>query len=780
MLAPVELAGTFLRERFRKESFVIGIVRPENGEQAELAVKGDDPTGRLRPQQDFLFHGQFEENQKWGKQFKFDSFVAAKPSSREAVIRYLQNGVGIGPKKAGRLWEIFAASAVEKIRESLDEVIAAMPGISIERLRQARDWFKHNESMEKTSIELQGLLQGRGFPRAAVAKALSLWRAEAAERIKRNPFCMMQFRGCGFLRTDAMYLDLGLPADDIKRQILCIWHALASDSDGHTWHPVQKGVTALLQKVSGAEIQPAKALKIGRRSWGRFNDPPILATRRDSVDGLWIAVGKSARHEYWLAELVREAMREKPSWPAIPQEILSDLSPHQAGEVQKALAGQIGILCGGPGTGKTYTLARICRAVEKTHGLGSVAVCCPTGKAAVRCSELLAGYNIVGLMPRTIHSLLRVQQVSEGEGWSFVHGAGNPLPHRFLIVDESSMVGTDLFLSLLSARAVGTGVLLIGDTNQLPPVSHGAPLRDLLAAGLPRGELLEIHRNAGTIPRACAQIRESKPFETDDRFDLDSTPPRNLRLVECDQAETVEKLLRLLRAVREAGRFDPVADVQVVVAVNAKSPLSRKELNGVLQEELNPQGKKLGETKFRFGDKVINLKNGFFRPCERPTVEADGEVDPAAGDVFVANGDIGYATGIDESGKKLTVQFANPRRVVSMLAGKPIAADESESSGTETDAPAGSLDLAYAVTCHKMQGSEAPLVIGVLDEYPGASGPFGICDRSWLYTAVSRGQKACVLLGRRETAEKMCRRQYVGRRKTFLRELVSDVTSACG
>src|SRR5262245_18938904 len=190
---------------------------------------------------------------------------------------------------------------------------------------------------------------------------------------------------------------------------------------------------------------------------------------------------------------------------------LTDLSPHQREQLSRATAGPVGAFIGSPGTGKTFCIASLIRALADRHGLESIAVAAPTGKSATRCTAAIQRHGI-DLTASTIHRLLGVRNGSS-DVFRFEHGENNPLPYRFVLIDESSMLDTDLAASLFSTCAPGTHVLFVGDPYQLPPVGHGVPLRDLLHAGLPQGELTEIQRNAGMIVRACAAIKADRRFE---------------------------------------------------------------------------------------------------------------------------------------------------------------------------------------------------------------------------------------------------------------------------
>jgi exodeoxyribonuclease V alpha subunit len=210
-------------------------------------------------------------------------------------------------------------------------------------------------------------------------------------------------------------------------------------------------------------------------------------------------------------------------WSSLSQ----SLTPHQRETVSPLLSSRIAILGGSPGTGKTFTAAQIIKSTAAEHGETSIKIAAPTGKAAVRINESMQKHGVY-IRARTIHSMLGVQEADGGGGWSFVHNRSNPLECQFLVVDESSMIDCDLMASLLAARPRGCSILFVGDVGQLPPVGHGAPLRDMIAAGIPYGELTEIQRNAGAIVNACAAIRRGESFEQFVCSDAEKTRERNL------------------------------------------------------------------------------------------------------------------------------------------------------------------------------------------------------------------------------------------------------------
>lgn len=440
-------------------------------------------------------------------------------------------------------------------------------------------------------------------------------------------------------------------------------------------------------------------------------------------------------------------------WP--DPDCIEGLSDHQREKLHLSLSARLAILGGSPGTGKTYAVAKLIKHMldegivpDYEIGIGA-----PTGKAAVRLTENLQK-NGLSVSARTWHSLLGIELNTETGGWRFAHDEDSPLPYRVLIGDESSMLDLSLMLAIFRARSPGTHILLVGDVNQLPPVGAGAPLRDMIAAGIPYGELTEIKRNSGGIVEACAAIRDEKPWRL-----FTQKKDSNLRLHEVGSSDQqISKAIELIGETKSRG-LDPVWDCQVVVAVNERSQLSRAVMNSLLQEELNP-GEKQKNTLFRLGDKVVCLKNGFYRSMTSVSTEAQKN---EKGEVYVANGELGEVVEIEQS--FFVVKLDLPARRVSVPLFKK---EDSDESGGESGA-ATNWDLGYALSVHKSQGSEWDTVIVMLDNYPGAR---QICDRSWIYTAISRARNKCHLVGQYDLAERFCRVQKIGQRKTFLREQI--------
>ena len=730
-----------------------------------VIVKADCPEGELVGGLSYRFYGHWVEHDRHGRQFVAKTFIRVQPHGKAGVIRYLTTtcaGHGVGHATAQKLWDKFQGDAVRILRES-PEVAAAAVGMqhfTDAKAAAASEVLKEESAIESTHIDLIDLLGGKGFPRDTAKKAVAEWGNRAAILIRKNPYLLMRFRGCGFLRTDQLYLDQGGRPAALKRQALAAWYAVARDTEGHTWHRPEVVEGGIRGRVAGADVKPVAAMLLAKRA-------KMLSVMRNG-DGIpWLAESRKADNERTIAEHVRAMLEAPVQWPEVDG---LDISEYQGIELAKSLRASIGLFGGSPGTGKTYAAARQIGRIIDLCGPESIAVCAPTGKAAVRISEALESYG-VNKSATTIHRLLGVASRTAGEGWGFAHDETNPLHHKYVVIDEGSMIDTDLFANLLRALPTGAHLLIVGDVNQLPPVGHGAPLRDMIAAGVPFGDLREIRRNAGTIVQACADIRDGKRWQTVTEIDPDAGD--NLKLIPAvNGAAAAEKIVATIRTIKDAKLYDPIWGVQVIVAVNKKSELSRRDLNKRLQAELNPAGERAGSNPFRVGDKIVCLKNSLV-----PTVEdcpPDCNRDAEDSKVFVANGEQARVASVAE--KLTVVSLDSPKRLVKIPRGTENGDGDKENENgqdqddtTPTTNTGCQWDLAYAISCHKAQGSEWPCVIVALDEYPGAR---RVCSREWLYTAISRAKHVCLMVGKRSIADGMCMTRAITKRKTFLKELV--------
>lgn len=736
-----------------------------------LTAVGNADPDRFDTATVYRFLGRWEDDQRRGPRFRFGTYCVHGHHGRAGVVKYLCETVeGIGPTTAGKLWQEYGGSAVEKLRTCPAEVAETI-GIDPDHAWAFAVELERAAATERTRIDLFDLFDRRGFQGKLIDACIDKWGARAPGLVRRNPFALLGLPSAGFKRCDKLWTDLGLPPAALKRQAVYAWNELRTDPTGHTWVAAEELAGRLRAAIPGCD--PRRAFKLGVRA-------RRLKVRRDAAGKPWLAVYDQATAEERVAAAVARLSAAPCEWPtrAVPVSAADGdglPSAHQVERLLRATASPVGLLLGGPGTGKSHLCGYLLREVVARYGHSAVAVCAPTGKAAVRMTQAIRAAGL-DVRATTIHRTLAIgRNGHDGSGWGFLHNAANPLAVKFLIVDELSMTDCDLMADLLDACGTGTHFLGIGDPGQLPPVGHGAPLRDLIAGGVPSGELSEVRRNAGQIVHACVRIRNGESFDVADRVDLDAVPPRNLRHVEAkDEAAAADRVCDLLGRMT---RFDPAWQCQVVVAKNRL----RAALNARLRPQLNPDGRSAKDNPFRVGDKVICTKNSQLARVEpfgggrvnmADETAEDARVYEAVRDdlgraeeVYVANGEIGRVVAVAE---RLTVaRFSEGEALVKIPMGRPREGEEEEDGGGRGC----DFDLAYAVTGHRMQGSQAPCVIVVADDAGGL-----IASREWLYTAVSRAAKLCVLVGPMGAFLRMKDRVALHRRKTFLAERLREGT----
>jgi len=469
-----------------------------------------------------------------------------------------------------------------------------------------------------------------------------------------------------------------------------------------------------------------------------------------------------------------QATPQKPKstlWPN--PSTITNISEHQRGALTLALSTRFGILGGTPGTGKTHTTIALIKALSKLHGSHTIAFVAPTGKAANRGAELLSSHSLT-IPATTIHRILEVDRNGrDGEGWAFKRNEFNRLQQMFFFVDECSMCDTDTFASFCKALPDEAHILLVGDIYQLPPVGHGAPLRDLInSKQVGYGELTEIRRNSGDIVIGCQKLKNGEYFAPNtSTLNLDPEVGKNWIHRPCSRPEQqVQTLLNLLATVPKS--YNPIFDIQVICTTNGKldqssekdesNPISRNALNKILQPALNPSNPITGKQRFAVRDKVICTKNAIFELVDVIRTAGGVEIDETGLNDIVANGEIGQVCKIEE--KRAIIKLMFPQRYISC----PLSAG----GGSGTAGNSGCFDLGYAITCHKSQGSQMPIVMVMLDDSNGAN---WVTSREWHYTAISRAEKICMTIGKWDALMRQSKRVSLSGRKTFLSEKLQGV-----
>ena len=704
---------TLDRLTFTRDGFIIARIE---GGHTVLGNMTDPVIG-----QEYELTGKWVEDPKWGSQFKFIRYAAQLPQSPEGIIRYLSRvAKWVGPIVARAIVKQFGLQTLEILKTDPQQVADAIKGLTIDRANEISVNLKVNEDREGAMVELESMLGDQHLPKHTIPTLVEKYHSDAPARVRSNPYSLIEIRGIGFVTADrvAMSHNIGFVRDGIERRMAATMHVLkdAAESRGHTVLPLRK----LIDRVEGL---------IGYA-------PGVDAIARLGEEGrVWtggemVGLAGLARDESEVASIVKQLLSDPADLSDKVSVDLKGLTEDQVKAFKAAMAHPVFILTGAPGTGKSYLIRRILDQFDTWNLLVSLAA--PTGKAAKRMNELTER------PASTIHRLLGPEpcQVNGETTFAFHYGPGQPLNADVVVIDEFSMVDVSLAASLLRAIAPGTRLLIVGDHYQLPSVGHGAVLRDLLAAGVPSYELTQIKRNTGDIVKVCHAIKDG--LRVSPSFTLDPGEGLNLRHIEASDPVRIQEIIKDLvtnRLPKRPEHYNPVWDVQVLSPMNERTALSCKDLNELLQNALNIHPPVKG-SPFRVGDKVLQRKN------------------QDIGDEFVVNGDLGEAEEI--TGQEIVVNFKFPDRRVRVKRGE------------------NHLALAYCITIHKCQGSEAPVIIIPLHS------SFGIFpNRELIYTAISRARDICITVGEWGYLEQAVGRVGNVRRITRLSELLKgEVTNA--
>lgn len=695
--------------------------------------------------------GGFVNHPIYGKQFHMDSYAACAPENAQAVFRYLSSGAvkGVGEALAGRIIQAFGEDSM-RILEEEPERLAEVKGISRKKAREIAGQLSEKKELRDAMI----FMQQYGITNKQALKIWKTYEMGLYEVLKENPYRLVEdIDGIGFVSADEIAARIGMQADSdfrIRSGILYVLNR--AQEEGHSYLPrrilTERAVELLSLPDDRIELQ-LENLTIERLLFCRTLGEEVQVY---SVSA-WLTEQKIAR---LLLELdgyrpdrgIRADVEEKIRALEIQEQI--ELDDLQRNAVQLAVENAVLLISGGPGTGKTTTIRTILRYFEEEHM--EVLLAAPTGRAAKRMSSL-TGYEAV-----TIHRLLGVHPAGEetGERKSaadgrfavFSRNEEEPLEADALIVDEMSMVDMHLFLALLKAIRPGTRLIMVGDRNQLPSVGPGKILQDLICSGHFKTIMLEkIFRQAAQsdIVLNAHHILHDEPLKYDNKS-------RDFFFLERNEPALICKnIVQLMRDMLPGYLHCGVEEIQVLSPMK-KGTLGVIRLNEALQSVLNPpeSGKREMQRQqgvFREGDKVMQMRNNYQIAWE---VRGSSGV-PVDSGTGVFNGDFGIIKEIDPAAEQLTVRFDDDRMVTYTL---PDAED---------------LELAYAITVHKSQGSEYPAVI-----LPLLSGPQALLNRNLLYTAVTRAKGCVVIIGSRDTLEQMKANADGNVRYTGLEERIAE------
>lgn len=663
--------------------------------------------------------GDYTDHPTYGTQFKVVSFEEKAPEDQEAIERYLGSGAikGIGLAMAARIVRRFKEDTFRIIEEEPERLVE-VKGISERKAMEIASQVNEKRDLRQAMIFLQQF----GITMNLAVKIYNKYGQEVYGILKENPYRLADdIEGVGFRTADDIAAKAGIRTDsDFRVRSGILYTLLQASGEGHTFLP-QEELTAKTSELLGIDKDI-----IEKNYMDLSIDRKIIMKQSGEQTQIYSAsfYYMEANTATMLRELdiaydVADAEIEQ-RIHNIEKQTGMQLDEHQVQAVKEAVRNGLLVITGGPGTGKTTTINTIIRYFEM-EGM-DIFLAAPTGRAAKRMSET------TGFEARTIHRMLELNGGMEGSA-GFERNETNPLETDLVIIDEMSMVDITLMNSLLKAIAPGTRLILVGDINQLPSVGPGSVLKDIIKSEAFNVVMLtKIFRQASTSDI----IVNAHKINRGEEVSLDNKSMDFFFLKRYEADIIINVVLQLVK--QKLPKFVDATpyDIQVLTPMR-KGLLGVERLNGILQQYLNPpdkskREKEHGDMVFREGDKVMQTKNNYQLEWEICT-KFGLTVDKGMG---IFNGDMGIITEINDFAETMTVEFDEGRKV--------------EYSYKLLD----ELELAYAITIHKSQGSEYPAVV-----IPLLSGPSMLMNRNLLYTAVTRARKCVTLVGNDTTFNQM-------------------------
>lgn len=691
--------------------------------------------------------GEYIEHPVYGRQFKIQTYETVAPTDRAGMERYLGSGAirGVGEALAARIVKKFGDDTFRIIEEE-PERLAEVKGISERKAQEIAVQMEEKKDLREALVYLQQY----GISNTLAVKIYNTYGMEMYSVMRENPYRLAEdVSGVGFRIADEIAGRIGIHTDsDYRIRSGILYTLLQAVGEGHCFLPLE----LLLRRAS--ELLGVSEENIRPQVDNLIMDRKLVA----KGDALFAAA-------YYYAELncanmlrnLNIPMLEAENLPAqdmairkrlerMAENLSMELDELQLKAVEESIKNGLFILSGGPGTGKTTTINMIIRYFE-SEGM-DIFLAAPTGRAAKRMTEA------TGFEAKTIHRLLELNSALSDDDTrraNFERNQENPLEADVVIIDEMSMVDIQLFQALLKAILPGTRLILVGDVDQLPSVGPGQVLRDLMnSEAFPMVTLEKIFRQAGEsdIVVNAHRINKGKQIALDNKS-------RDFFLLERNDVNVIYKhMIQLIREMLPKYVNATPFDIQVLTPMR-KGSLGCETLNGILQRYLNPadphkKEHSYGNTVFREGDKVMQIKNNYQLEWEI-VGRYNIPIDKGMG---VFNGDMGRVLEINETMSTLLVEFDDGRRV-----NYPF-------SGLEE------LELSYAITIHKSQGSEYPAVI-----LPLLGGPRMLFNRNLLYTGITRARNCVTILGSSETVRNMIDNVSENRRYTALESRIREI---CG
>lgn len=744
-----------------KEGYIEKVIykNDDNG-YAVFTVSGEDGedvfVGTLHDINEGMYieaEGEYVEHPQYDLQFKFTSYKIKMPDDALSVEKYLGSGIikGVGPALAKRIVKKFKMDSLRIIEEE-PERLAEIKGISARMARNIAVSYSEKKEMQDAII----FLTGYAISVNLAVKIYNEYGSDLYDVVRTNPYKIAEdITGVGFKTADEIAMRMGIQEDsDFRIRAAVLYTLTAVTGLGHMYLPqemlVKRTYSLLTDEMTPYSedlVEHINRQIVFLQIDGKIVVKQIHLQETDGEDTVISAVYSSANY-YMELNTARMLTDLDVDFSFMGSDVMDNLKLIQEQEhisldgkqveaIESAVTHGVSIVTGGPGTGKTTTINALIKVFEMSQV--NIMLGAPTGRAAKRITEA-SGYTA-----QTIHRMLELTGGStDEEGFSayqFGRNASNPLETDVIIIDEMSMVDNMIFYNLLKAIMPGTRLVLVGDANQLPSVGPGNVLRDIIASGtfavteldkiFRQGEGSDIITNAHKINKGISlEIKNTSK-------DFFYIPRSNTRSI-TDELEVL-----ITKNLPKFFKLDPM-NIQILTPMR-KSELGVENLNKKLQDILNPKRVSLPEKErdgviFRQGDKVMQIKNNYkleWKIKNGSYVKEEG--------VGVFNGDVGFITGINDFDQIVTVEFDDCREV------------------QYTYGQLDELEHAYAITIHKSQGSEYPVVI-----IPLFYGPPKLLSRNLLYTAVSRAKQGVVLVGNLGMVDTMIKNNLEQKRYTTL------------
>lgn len=678
--------------------------------------------------------GKWGFHPTYGRQFAVESVSQTLPADAGGMLRFLSSGAikGVRESTALKIIESFGAESFDVI-ENEPERLAQIKGITRKKAREISEEFKKQFLARETIVGLTSL----GLTQNEAVKTYKLFKAEAIDIAKANPYALIGgLTGISFDRAEEISENLQeKPPFDYRAQAAICYIVEFNLRNGHTCVPRSKVLTPACDLLEcgadDAEIAIDNAVDAKMLVQKNINgraflfQPEIYTAEAAIADRINVMIKfPPAKKEIFDGEVY-----------AFEKSHNIEFDEKQRTAIEIAVNKGLLILTGGPGTGKTTTVKGII-SLMKNRGL-KVELAAPTGRAAQRMEEL------TGFEAKTIHRLLEVEYQEDGNSSKFVHNLRNPIDCDAVIVDELSMVDVSLFSSLLDALPLHCRLIMVGDQNQLPPVGAGNVLRDMIDSGV---------IDVVVLDKVFRQAMKSKIVTNAHRIvggqmpEFDNSPESDFFLLKENTKYNVpKKILNLVTArIPSSFGFDPMSDIQVLCP-SRMGETGTQNINAVLQAKLNPPSKDKNEYKYkgytlREGDRVMQIKNNYDVPWYKIDENGTG----------VFNGDIGILTKIDKANDIVNVRYDDKEAMYSFENVKE-------------------LELAYAMTVHKSQGSEFPVVV-----MPVIAVPQKLAYRNLFYTALTRAKNLIVLVGNEQSIKAMVDNDKKSRRYSALKYFIEN------